>query len=107
MCIDWQEYFCDYIEIHESFVTNQQVTGNPKMSDATTGERPSSAVEMERFSYDDAIVRKFAIATFIWGLVATLVGLFIALEMAFPQANLGIPWLTFGQIGRASCRERV
>jgi len=53
---------------------------------------------MERFSYDDAIVRKFAIATFIWRLVATLVGLFIALEMAFPQANLGIPWLTFGRL---------
>ena len=39
---------------------------------------------MEAFSYDDAIVRKFLTATMAWGLVAFLVGIIIALELALP-----------------------
>jgi cbb3-type cytochrome oxidase subunit 1 len=32
------------------------------------------STEVEKFEYDDAVVRKFAFATAIWGVVATLVG---------------------------------
>ncbi len=53
---------------------------------------------VENFSYDDAIVRKFLWATFIWGLVGMLVGLWIALELANPAFNLGLPWLGFGRL---------
>lgn len=53
---------------------------------------------VERFSYDDAIVRKFLWATLIWGLVGMLVGLLIAVQLAFWKANFGIPWLTFGRL---------
>jgi cytochrome c oxidase cbb3-type subunit I/II len=52
---------------------------------------------LDRFSYDDAIVRKFLVATFIWGLVGMLVGLFIALELAVPALNV-TPWLSFGRL---------
>ncbi len=55
-------------------------------------------VQGESFSYDDAIVRKFMVATFIWGLVGMLVGLLIALELANPAVNLGLPWLSFGRL---------
>uniref|UniRef100_A0A832I2R8 Cytochrome-c oxidase, cbb3-type subunit I n=1 Tax=Eiseniibacteriota bacterium TaxID=2212470 RepID=A0A832I2R8_UNCEI len=52
---------------------------------------------LESFKYDDAIVRKFMIATFVWGLVGMLVGLIAALQLALPALNLP-PWLTFGRL---------
>jgi len=53
---------------------------------------------LETFRYDDSIVRKFVWATAIWGLVGMLVGVLIALQMAFWPANMGTPWLTFGRL---------
>ncbi len=53
---------------------------------------------LERFSYDDQIVRMFLLATLVWALVAFLVGIIIAIELAFPAANLGIPYITFGRL---------
>ena len=56
------------------------------------------STHIDTFSYDDAIVRKFLWATFIWGLVGMLVGLWIALELANPAFNLGLSWLSFGRL---------
>ncbi len=53
---------------------------------------------IEQFSYDNAIVRNFAIATTIWGVVGMLVGLIIAFQLIFPSLNLGIAETTFGRI---------
>jgi len=53
---------------------------------------------METYRYDDAIVRKFIIATVFWGIVGMLVGLVIALELAFWQVNSGIAQITFGRL---------
>src|ERR1051325_5446476 len=53
---------------------------------------------VEQFEYDDAIVRKFALATLIWGLVATLAGLLLALMLVMPELSLGVPQLTFGRL---------
>ncbi|CAM2067238.1 cytochrome-c oxidase, cbb3-type subunit I [Sulfidibacter corallicola] len=53
---------------------------------------------VERFRYDDDIVRKFVWATVIWGMVGMLVGVIIALQLAYWKANLGIPYLTFGRL---------
>jgi cytochrome c oxidase cbb3-type subunit I/II len=52
----------------------------------------------ESFRYDDKIVRKFLLATVVWGLVGMLAGLFIALELANWRFNLGLPWTTFGRL---------
>ncbi len=59
---------------------------------------------LESFSYDDAIVRKFTMATLLWGVVGMLVGLIIAIELVLPQLN-NIPFLgsfqqvlTFGRL---------
>jgi cytochrome c oxidase cbb3-type subunit I/II len=52
---------------------------------------------LESFSYDDAIARKFLLATFVWGLVGMLVGLLIALQLALPSLNVP-PFLTFGRL---------
>jgi cytochrome c oxidase cbb3-type subunit I/II len=49
-------------------------------------------------NYDDDIVRKFFIATAVWGVVGMLVGVIIALQLAWWPANLGLPWTTFGRL---------
>ena len=48
--------------------------------------------------YNEDVVRKFAIATSFWGVVAFLAGVFIALQLAFPALNLGLEWTTFGRL---------
>ena len=55
-------------------------------------------MELEKFSYDNKIVRNFALATIIWGFVGMLVGVLIATQLFHPQLNLNIPFLTFGRI---------
>lgn len=49
-------------------------------------------------SYDDAIVRKFSLATMIWGGVGFIVGLLAALQMVHPAFNTSLEWLTFGRL---------
>jgi cytochrome c oxidase cbb3-type subunit I/II len=53
---------------------------------------------LEQFSYDDDVVRKFTFATIVWALVATLLGLFIALELVLPGLSAGLPFLSFGRL---------
>jgi cytochrome c oxidase cbb3-type subunit I/II len=53
---------------------------------------------LETFSYDDDIVRKFTLATLVWGLIAFLAGLFIALELASYKLGMNLPWLSFGRL---------
>ena len=48
--------------------------------------------------YDDAVVKLFTIATITWAVVGMLVGVWIALEIAWWPANLGLPWTTFGRL---------
>jgi cytochrome c oxidase cbb3-type subunit I/II len=52
---------------------------------------------IERFTYDDAIVRMFLLATLVWGAVGMLVGLLAGLQLASPAFNLG-PFLSFGRL---------
>jgi len=53
---------------------------------------------IEKFQYDNAIVRNFAYATMLWGVVGMLVGLIAALQLIYPALNFGIPETTFGRI---------
>lgn len=54
--------------------------------------------QIDSFAYDDDIVRKFVFATVAFGVIAMLVGVIIALQLAFPALNFGISWLTFGRL---------
>ncbi len=53
--------------------------------------------QLESFKYDDSIVRKFMVVTFIWGFVGMLVGLLIACQLAYPALNMP-PFLSFGRL---------
>ena len=48
--------------------------------------------------YNEAIVKKCVIATVFWGVVAFLVGVYIATELAWPQFNLGLSFINFGRL---------
>jgi len=49
-------------------------------------------------SYNDTVVRQFAIATILWGIVGMTVGVFIAAQLAWPALNFDLPWLSFGRL---------
>lgn len=51
----------------------------------------------EKPIYNDDIVKLFTLATVFWGIVGFTVGVFIALQMAFPALNIG-EYLTFGRL---------
>jgi cytochrome c oxidase cbb3-type subunit I/II len=48
--------------------------------------------------FNDKIVRQFMLASIIWGAVGMLVGVIIGTQLNYWQANLGLPWLTFGRL---------
>jgi cytochrome c oxidase cbb3-type subunit I/II len=53
---------------------------------------------MEKFNYNNTIVKYFATATLVWGVVGMLVGLLLAFQLYIPALNFGIPYLTFSRI---------
>jgi len=55
------------------------------------------AIHLEKFSYDNKIVRNFAVATIIWGIVGMLVGVIVATQLFEPAANV-TQYGTFGRI---------
>ncbi len=52
---------------------------------------------LENFNYDNKIVRNFALATMIYGVIGMLVGIIVAFELVYPSWNIA-PWLSFGRI---------
>ena len=48
--------------------------------------------------YNDEIVRRFTLASVFWGVAGILFGVFIALQLAFPALNFGIPYTSFGRL---------
>ena len=48
--------------------------------------------------YSDTVVRLFALASVVYGVVGMLVGVIIAAQLAWPELNMGIPWLSYGRL---------
>ena len=53
---------------------------------------------LEKFNYDNKIVRNFGIATVVWGIIGMTVGLIIALQLITPVMNMGSQYSTFGRV---------
>jgi cytochrome c oxidase cbb3-type subunit 1 len=49
-------------------------------------------------SYNDKVVRQFAIMTVVWGIVGMLVGIIIAAELIWPGLSMDMPWLTYSRL---------
>ncbi|MBI9063039.1 MAG: cytochrome-c oxidase, cbb3-type subunit I [Marinilabiliaceae bacterium] len=55
-------------------------------------------MKQETFYYDNKIVKYFTYATIIWGIIAMLVGVLAALQMAMPVFNFDLQYTTFGRV---------
>ncbi|MEX0813499.1 MAG: cytochrome-c oxidase, cbb3-type subunit I [Chitinophagales bacterium] len=53
---------------------------------------------VEKFHYDNRVVKYFAIATSLWGVVGMLVGLIAAIQLINPAYNFNTAEITFGRI---------
>lgn len=56
------------------------------------------AVQTDKFFYDNKIVKWFAYATIIWGVVGMLAGILAAFQLVYPGLNLGLAPTTFGRV---------
>ncbi len=48
--------------------------------------------------YSDGVVRLFALAAVVWGVVGMLVGVIIAAQLTWPELNFGISFLSYGRL---------
>ena len=48
--------------------------------------------------YSDSVVRLFALAAVLWGVVGMLVGVIIAAQLTWPELNFGISFLSYGRL---------
>ena len=48
--------------------------------------------------YSDTVVRLFALAAVVWGVVGMLVGVIIAAQLTWPELNFGISFLSYGRL---------
>jgi cytochrome c oxidase cbb3-type subunit I/II len=55
-------------------------------------------MEVQKFSYDNKIVKWFTYATIIWGLVGFTAGLVAALQLVHPMFNMDNPMTSFGRM---------
>src|SRR5574343_1279945 len=55
-------------------------------------------MQTEKFYYYNKIVRNFAYAAIVFGLIGMTVGLLVALQLVFPELNFGIPYTSYGRI---------
>lgn len=53
---------------------------------------------MDRVVYEDRVIRWFTIASIFWGFIGMGMGLFIALQLAFPELNFDSQYTTFGRL---------
>jgi cytochrome c oxidase cbb3-type subunit I/II len=58
----------------------------------------SENLRVEKFAYDNKIVRDFSIAMVVWGIVGFLVGLIIAIKLRWPDFLGFIPVLSYGRL---------
>jgi cytochrome c oxidase cbb3-type subunit I/II len=55
-------------------------------------------MQVEKFYYDNKIVKAFGIATVVFGIVGMLAGLWVAIQFYYPAASLNFAPTTFGRL---------
>jgi cytochrome c oxidase cbb3-type subunit 1 len=49
-------------------------------------------------TYNDRVVRQFALMTIVWGIVGMSVGALLAAQLIWPALNFDTPWLTYSRL---------
>ena len=68
------------------------------MSNSVQDTHGGVNVQTDKFFYDNKIVKWFAYATMLWGIVGMLAGLLAAFQLVFPVLNMGMAATTFGRV---------
>src|SRR6186713_1073047 len=55
-------------------------------------------MQVEKFFYDNKIVKNFAYATLFWGVIGMIAGLLAALQLIYPSMNFNTAETTFGRV---------
>jgi cytochrome c oxidase cbb3-type subunit 1 len=64
-------------------------------------DRPATLPPLEidgKPNYNMGPVKFATVAAMVWGIAGFLIGVIAALELAFPELNAGLPWISFGRI---------
>jgi cytochrome c oxidase cbb3-type subunit I/II len=79
---------------------NQMEKTEPITQEQNAGKGPTEPIllEIENFQYDNKIVKQFAYATMLWGIVGMLAGLLAALQLVWPIFNFETAQTTFGRV---------
>ena len=62
------------------------------------GQPYDPAVAAAAATYNDKVVRQFAVMTVVWGVVGMLVGVWIAAQLYWPSLNFDTAWLSYGRL---------
>ncbi len=68
------------------------------MAKTTENPESNSSGIVETFYYDNSTVRLFLIAATIFGIIGMTVGLLVACQFFWPEANFGLQYTTFGRV---------
>lgn len=61
-------------------------------------QETNPGLQVEKFYYDNKIVKAFGYATVIFGIVGMLAGLWAAIQIYYPAISLNLPATTFGRL---------
>ena len=79
-------------------LASEEATIDSEFSGDQNLQQLNAKLGPDNFIYDDAIVRMFCTATLIWGLVATVVGVLVALLLVMPSLAMGFDFLSFARL---------
>ena len=78
-------------------IEETSLSGNQNQDANSNASVPRKPFELDRFTYDDGIVRMFALATLVWGLVGTIAGVIVAVLLVMPQLTF-MEYISFGRL---------
>ena len=79
-------------------MSSANALGAPLAAAESPPSLPHPHAGTARGFYNDKVVRQFAVATVIWGIVGMAVGAFIAAQLYWPALNFDTAWLSYGRL---------
>lgn len=61
-------------------------------------QETNQGMHVEKFYYDNTIVKAFGYATIVFGIVGMIVGLWVAIQIYYPDSSLNFAATTFGRL---------
>ncbi|MBL7719715.1 MAG: cytochrome-c oxidase, cbb3-type subunit I [Flavipsychrobacter sp.] len=79
-------------------MSSSALSANSNEQSLGSEAKTASPGGLDKFFYDNGIVRLFAYATVFWGIVGMLAGILAAFQLVFPSLNFGLAATTFGRV---------